>query len=478
MKITHLAGPKPGGPLRRFRSPAEAPNLAFDQVSLSQTSPGRWRARPNLVGLAVALALAALPAASAIVPHQPDPVAHVVPNDSWVAGVPGRDVVETRLEGIDFSLRQGHLTATQANRLRQMLRELPPSGGELVNRLAAFDNLYDHYRLPAEPPASKSAQAQPVPASPDANTVWMIRQGFHRYDRDHDQSLTRGELTRGMSGSHGSVAAAMGAMFGDLARSGQIAYEPLMESLHFQGAGSTLVRLTEVTLQRQANQSPLVPLAQESFDSSRIRQHFQGSCVLLSTLLELPPQYLRQMISDNHDGTYTVHFRNGREATVSEPSSAERAFFSNTLEGERWPAIFEKAVGAVRAQDGVGGGDLVEAGHTIPPTEAIALMTGRTGEFRHMVALGPSGLRQFLIEAQRRHEPIIAGISRADGNTGLIGHHEYAVKGFDERTNMVLVRNPHASGVWKGSRINQNGLFEMPLSEFYNYFHNITAVRD
>ena len=43
---------------------------------------------------------------------------------------------------------------------------------------------------------------------------------------------------------------------------------------------------------------------------------------------------------------------------------------------------------------------------------------------------------------------------------------------------MVLVRNPHASGVWKGSRINQNGLFEMPLSEFYNYFHNITAVRD
>lgn len=477
MKIAQVGGPKLAKVGKRPGIKADAPNFTFDSVQIGDGGV-KARPKPNRVAMAVALALAGLPAASAIIPMDPPQVVRVVPADSWVAGVPGRDVLNTRLEGIAHSLKSGHLTPDQAGRLRTFLQNLPESGPELVNRLAAFDNLYDHYRLPAEPPAASGGSAAPVPASPDLNTVWLIRQGFHRYDSDHDRSLTRSELTRGMAGEKGSVAAAMGAIFGDLAQNGRIHYGHLMESLHFQGSGSSLVRLTEVTFQRQAVQNATVPLSEESFDSSRLRQHFQGSCVLLSTLLELPPQYLREMITDNHDGTYTVHFRNGREATVTEPSSAERAFFSNTLEGERWPALFEKAVGAVRAQDGVGGGDLVEAGHTIPPAEAIALMTGRRAEFRHIVALGPSGLRQFLIDAQRRHEPIIAGISRADGNTGLIGHHEYAVKGFDARTNMVLVRNPHAQGVWKGSRINENGLFEIPLGEFYNYFHNITALRD
>lgn len=76
---------------------------------------------------------------------------------------------------------------------------------------------------------------------------------------------------------------------------------------------------------------------------------------------------------------------------------------------------------------------------------------------RRISALGPSGLRQFLI---------IAGIANTAGSTGLIGHHEYAVKGFNPLTNMVTLRNPHGQGVW-----NQR-------SPQRNHYHNLTALRD
>ena len=479
-QLTPVGSPKPFRSL--MANKANAINVEFDtdpsdSVAIAKPAPTRPSARQqHRLALFAALALACMPTASGIFqPVAPAPVTHVVPADSWVAGVPGRDVVATRLEGVQFSLQQGHLTSQQAGELRQRLQNLPVGGEELVNRLAQFDNLYDVYRLPGDSPAAPGARS--VDAG-DPATNALIAQGFQLYDRNHDRAISRSELTRALGNAslgerQGAPAAAMSALYGEL--SGNLGY--ITHSSVKEHAGQ-LSRLTQVTLANQDNQPDRLPLDQESFDSSRLRQHFQGSCVLLSTLLELSPQHLREMIVDNHNGTYTVHFRNGKEATISDLTPAERAFFSNSLEGERWPGLFEKAVGAVRASEGVGGGDLITAGRTIPPAEAIALMTGKTAEFRHIVALGPSGLRQFLVDAQRRHEPIIAGISRTDSSTGLIGHHEYAVKGFNPLTNMVTLRNPHARGVWHGSKLNENGLFEMPLGEFYNHYHNITALRD
>lgn len=454
---------------------AAAPNFAPDpSESVAISPPERFKLnkrQQHRLGLLAALALACMPAASAILtPTCPSPVTHEVPADSWVAGVPGRDVVKTRLEGIQLSQRTGHLTPQQAQQLRQRLENLPTSGPDLVNRLVQFDNLYDSYRFPSDPAGAPGAPETAEPAM-----TRLIYQGFKIYDTNGDRAVTRRELTTALTtiedGKLGAPASAMSAMYGELAGNlNYITYSSL--------ENPTLARYTDVSLQRQARQPDIQPLNEESFDSSRIRQRFQGSCVLLSTLLELPPQHLREMITDNQDGTFTVRFRNGKQATISDVTEAERSFFSTTFEGERWPALFEKALGAVRASEGVGGGDMITAGRTIPPSEAIALMTGRTAEFRHIVALGPSGLRQFLIDAERRHEPIIAGIAETAGSTGLIGHHEYAVKGFNPRTNMVTLRNPHGQGVWNGSRLNENGLFEMPLNEFYNHYHNITALRD
>lgn len=480
-QLTTLSSPRPLRPFASVKAEAinrEVDTNPSDSVAISKVAaPKLWPRRQQRLAILAALALAFLPAAgSFLTPVAPAPITHVVPADSWVAGVPGRDVVETRREGIQFSLQQGHLNAQQAGDLRQRLQNLPGGGEKLVNRLAQFDNLYDHYRLPSDPPAAPTA-AGPLDSG-DRATRALIAEGFQLYDGNKDRAVTRSELTRALGNENlgerqAAPAAAMSAIFGDL--SGTLGY---IAPSSLEKNAAELSRLVQITLQNQDNQPERLPLSQESFDASRLRQHFQGSCVLLSTLLELSPQHLREMIVDNHNGTYTVNFRNGKKATVSDLTTAERAFFSNSLEGERWPGLFEKAVGAVRAAEGVGGGDLIAAGRTIPPSEAIALMTGKTADFRHIVALGPSGLRQFLVEAERRHEPIIAGISRTDGSTGLVGHHEYAVKGFNAQTNMVTLRNPHARGVWHGSQLNQNGLFEMPLNEFYNHYHNITALRD
>lgn len=458
----------------RTPTPAMRPNFepdvqASDSVAIGAPKPYKLPKRQQwMFAVMAALTIACFPAGSALFPP---PVTHEVPADSWVAGVPGRDVIQTRLEGIQLSLQSGHLSQQEAQQLRQGLQNLPTSGPELVNKLTRFDNLYDRYRLPTDPSAAPSGpQAKADPAM-----MTLIHQGFQIYDRNGDRAVTRAELTQALTsvedGRLGAPASAMSAMFRELA--GDLNY------ITFSALENpTLARYTDVSLQRQAGQPETRPLNEESFDPSRIRQRFQGSCVLLSTLLELPAQHLKEMITDNQNGTVTVRFRNGKEATVSDVTEAERSFFSTTFEGERWPALFEKALGAVRAAEGAGGGDPIAAGRGIPPTEAIALMTGRTAEFRHIVALGPSGLRDFLIEAERRHEPIIAGIANTDSRTGLMGHHEYAVKGFNSRTNMVTLRNPHGRGVWNGSSLNQNGLFEMPLHEFYNHYHNITALRD
>ena len=470
MLITKLLSPLKPLRISAPQATKTQPTTLSDSVAIGEQPRFKLNKRQqHRLGLMAALALACMPAASSII-APPSPVTYEVPADSWVAGVPGHDVVKTRLEGIELSQRSGHLNPQQAQQLRQRLENLPASGPELVNRLSQFDNLYDSYRFPSDPAGPPGA-----PETADPSMVNLIHQGFKLYDANGDRAVTRRELTTAMitteDGKLGAPASAMSAMYGELAGNlNYISYSSL--------ENPTLARYTDVSLRRQAGQPETRELSQESFDSSRIRQRFQGSCVLLSTLLELPPQHLREMITDNHNGTFTVHFRNGKEATVTDLTEAERSFYSTTFEGERWPGIFEKAVGTIRAQEGVGGGDMMTAGRTIPPAEAIALMTGRSAEFRRISALGPSGLRQFLIDAERRHEPIIAGISNTAGSTGLIGHHEYAVKGFNPVTNMVTLRNPHGQGVWNRSRLNENGLFEMSLSDFYSHYHNITALRD
>ncbi len=470
MQLTSIPSFRPLKNYSRAMAPNFAPDVApNDTVSLTG-QPKVSKLQQRRLGMMVALAMLCLPASSAMLPVPQAPVRHEIPADSWAAGIPGRDPVATRLEGIQLSLETGHLTAKEADELRHKLQNLPTNPEKLAQRLTRFDSLYDGYRLPSDPP-SKDKEKKEVP---DPAMVQLNHESFLLYDTNGDRAVTRRELPRALTGVQdgrlGATAAAMAPLFGELSgKLGYITWSAL--------DNPTLARYTDVSLQRQAKQPELKDLSEESFDSSRIRQRFQGSCVLLSTLIDLPAKQLREMITDNHDGTFTVHFRNGKQATVKDVTEAERSFFSTTFEGERWPALFEKAVGTVRASEGVAGGDIIAAGRTIPPTEAMALMTGRTGEFRRISALGPSGLRQFLVEAQRNHEPIIAGISETAGSTGLIGHHEYAVKSFNPFTNMVTLRNPHGTGVWNQSKLDENGLFEMPLKEFYNHYHNITALK-
>ena len=220
------------------------------------------------------------------------------------------------------------------------------------------------------------------------------------------------------------------------------------------------------------------PLSEESFDASTITQRQQGSCVLLSTLIDLPPSHLREMIQDRGDGTYLVKFRDGRKTVVSEPSDAERTFYSTTTSGERWVALFEKATGQVLAQAGRGQGDPVVAGRSVPPEEAMLLLTGRRADAHQMAGLGPSGLRTFLAEAQANHEPIVASTSNLASSEGLVNRHAYAISGYDSKTDVVYLQNPHGRGVWQKSPTAEGGRFSMPLRDFYHRFYRITALAD
>ncbi len=479
------------GDLRVKRSEVAA-QACPDQVCLSEgravgvESPtaGKSRRFTNwayTLAAGVGLALASMPALSDHVAQWGSP--HLEQSNAWQQGLPGSDLRDNRREGIALSLADGRISADQAQQLRSMLDDLPSSGKALEEQLRRYDNLYSQYRFGAgaTAPQPASGGATPVPTAASVESQQLLTHGFQIYDLNHDQQLTTAEVNRAFTSEHSQdqdadAAVSLRVNFQSMA-GGSAASVTLSELNGFLSAQGGQVESSLRNSRIWRGQTPeLRPLAQETFDATQITQRQQGSCVLLSALIDLPPEHLREMVHDRGDGSYLVRFRDGRSTIVQEPSEAERVFYSTTTKGERWPAIFEKATGQVLAAAGRANGDPVAAGRSVPPEEAILLLTGQPADARQMAALGPSGLRQFLIEAQSNHEPIVASVSNLAQGEGLFNRHAYSVRGFDSSTNTVYLQNPHGRGVWQNSSLDEGGRFSMPLTAFYHRFYRITAV--
>lgn len=232
------------------------------------------------------------------------------------------------------------------------------------------------------------------------------------------------------------------------------------------------------------------PLSGEAISPDNVFQGVVGSCVLLSTIIGTDEAALRAMMSDNGDGSFKVNFADGPTETVIDPTLAERLHHSHGMDGERWPAIIELAA----AQRLAGEGQRSENGlrgaiEGIDPNFAIPALTGKPADQRSIDELTLTQTRELLQFAKTESGPVICGsrpvangdfINVEELHNGIANGHCYSIKGFDSKTDKVTLQNPWHRGEWKhGSDAVDDGVFEMPLKDFYSSFRWVTfAKRD
>ncbi len=82
-----------------------------------------------------------------------------------------------------------------------------------------------------------------------------------------------------------------------------------------------------------------------------VQQGTLGDCYFLSSLAAvacMTPDTIKNMITENKDGTYTVTFPGAKSepVTVSAPTEAERGLYNGASENGIWGSVMEKAYGA------------------------------------------------------------------------------------------------------------------------------------
>jgi len=237
------------------------------------------------------------------------------------------------------------------------------------------------------------------------------------------------------------------------------------------------------------------PLA--SIKPEAVKQGRSGDCYLMSAVASLAkanPQAIRDMICDNHDGSFTVTFPGApaEPVTIPAPTEQELALYGTGGQYGTWPAVLEKAYGQYRndhkwffqskrspSEGGDGGASL---------KEGLNMLTGKSADQSFVMLCSQSELDQKLQQAVRDGRPVTAGTARSvsgtlgiDDNTtadGLPRGHAYSIIGYDPQTEKVLVRNPwghgeprRADGTAKDGT--DDGVFEMTLEEFKSNFTTI-----
>lgn len=239
----------------------------------------------------------------------------------------------------------------------------------------------------------------------------------------------------------------------------------------------------------RAARSESKPLDQERIDGQYLHQGVAGSCVLLSTILGTEASQLQQMITaGDQPGSYRVSFPDGTEETVLEPTLAARLFHSHGFDGERWPAILEIAAAQRLAEEGKSSSEglrgLIEG---IDPEFAIPLMTGRPASRNSLDEISAEATRDLLAQAMAAGGPVICGsrptangdfINAEELHNGIANGHCYRIQSYDRDTDTVTLQNPWHKGEWSFAQDgNDDGVFSMPLPDFYCSFRWVTHAQ-
>lgn len=218
-----------------------------------------------------------------------------------------------------------------------------------------------------------------------------------------------------------------------------------------------------------------------------VKQGSLGSCEFLSAAVALAkrdPEAIKKMIGDNGDGSYTVRFPGSKDPIRVTLSDAELGRAATAGKDGRWISVLEKAYGQYMDQGALLKSDSPQlATESQPGRIAMKALTGREGD---QDILGPvttnlATTRKKLTEAMEDGRLVTAGIAKeliTEGTDGLPANHQYTVLNYDPKTDQITLRNPWGGGELRGAdgkpRDGKNdGVFTMPLSDFYARFNDV-----
>ena len=238
--------------------------------------------------------------------------------------------------------------------------------------------------------------------------------------------------------------------------------------------------------------------ALQSIRSENFGQGDVGDCHLMSTLSSMASndqdrEIIKNMITANGDGTYTVTFPGASQepVTVNKPTEAEQALYARTkVEGTGyWAAVVEKAYGEYVSrsvmrrnimsipnsdvqQENAGTGAMSILGGD---AATINLLTGTKSDNKSFSSLTDNQVEALVSKSRANGTPMIMGrgpgwselLSDPDPNVTPPGRHYYAIVDYDPATKMVTVMNPWNSGTKYG------GKFQMPISKLKDEFSDI-----
>ena len=217
-----------------------------------------------------------------------------------------------------------------------------------------------------------------------------------------------------------------------------------------------------------------------------VQQGRIANCYLLAALGSIAhtnPDLLNQLITDNGDGTYTVHFQGSMgDVTIDDDfpvyAGSQSTVFAETNTGgdnpELWVAIIEKAFA-----EGSGGYEDTEYGWA---HEALVQLTGQSSYSKGDTSdYSPEELQAAIANGQSVTASSLTkdDAKKADLGTGIISNHAYVVT--DVRQNEageweVVVYNPWGSDRDTNDGAN-DGFTVLTLDEFNDNFRQ-AAVFD
>jgi Calpain family cysteine protease len=232
----------------------------------------------------------------------------------------------------------------------------------------------------------------------------------------------------------------------------------------------------------------LFPQSLPSLDA--LQQDELGDCFFLSTvgaMVYRNPLSVKSMFRENDDGTTTVSFGNGRKMKVMRATDADILICSGAGMNGIWLTVLEKAFrnrfsdkpqkGDPDKYDRLNGGDPALVikmldGHQ---SRSIDLKNSRLGTARLAETV-----RKDFIAAFREHLLVLAGTDKKFA-PGIVDDHEYAVLGYDKKTDLVSVWNPWSNNFTpkgpdglRNGYTTKNGKFVIPLKDLVENYGDIT----
>lgn len=346
-------------------------------------------------------------------------------------------------------------------------------------------------------------------AASSSGFIETVKESFGDWDRNGDLRLDGSELDLAMAGGYyGEVAEAANTPEKASALVMLRRYEALLGSSDaYDGAGvtksdmvhleqatsGTLVAIRNLThrtfreyLEKSEQIDPFGAIQTENFDPMGIRQGTPGSCVLLSTAATLEAESMSGMFEQLADGRIKVKFADGTSELVNPLTLAERLYHAKTSTGDQWPALLEIATAQkLYSEDPDRFDSLRDAIDGVLPEDAIKALTSKDTDQRELEQMSVNQTRKALQELTSTSGTVIAGsrpqalrdfINVEELDNGIMNGHAYSVLKFDPETDKVTLRNPWGHREWRHQASEDDGVFEMPVRDFYSSFRWIAAA--